>query len=355
MCIRDSPHSTELLSLVHNGIIENYADLGSFLKEHGYTFKSETDSEIAACLMDYYYRIYLDPACAIFRAVEDIRGSYAFTILFKDKPGQIYAIRHDSPLIAARTEHGVYIASDLTAIVDSAKDYYRPDDGILIILNNSEISFIDNNMNNVDVPLKAVEWNAEQAQRGGYEHFMLKEINEEPDVLYQTVSTCLRNGLPYFEAAQLQKDFLQNITRIHIVACGSAMHAGLVGKSVMEKLSGVPVDVEIASEFRYREPILNENELVILISQSGETADTLAALRYAKQRGIKTLSVVNVIGSTIAGESDSVIYTCAGPEIAVASTKAYMVQCAVLYILAAHMGLIHHKIEESYALSLIHI
>lgn len=328
------PHATSHLALVHNGIIENYAELERTLTEAGYTFESDTDTERALGLIDLHYAKCRDALTAIFEAVALLRGSYAFGVIFADIPGKIYAVRRDSPLIVAKSEHGALIASDIPAILPHTSTHYRLDEGIVAEICPDEIRFYSAPDTQVTQKEQRVDWSVEQARRGGFAHFMLKEIFDEPEALRKTVSAHTRCGLPYFEC-RLPK----NIRRLHIVACGTAMHAGLVGKSIIERLARVPVSVEIASEFRYRDAILDRDDMVVLISQSGETADTLAALRYAKSRGIKTLAIVNVVGSSVAREADFVIYTGAGPEIAVASTKAYSVQLAVLYLLALHLSL----------------
>ena len=332
------PHSTARLSLVHNGIIENYAEIGRMLESAGYTFLSDTDTERAAALLDLFYGECGDPVQTLLRAESVIRGSYAFGVLFFDRPDTIYAIRKDSPLIVAQDEKGFYIASDIPAILPYTDRYYRPAEGIVAELTRDSVTFFDRNKQPVTERPEHIDWNIEQAQKGGYPHFMLKEIHEEPEALRKTLEPRIREGLPRFGIPTLDTEFLSRFEGIHIVACGTAMHAGLVGKAIIEKLARLPVNVEIASEFRYRDPILRPNDLVILLSQSGETADTLAALRHAKAQGIYTLAIVNVIGSSVAREADDVLYTQAGPEIAVASTKAYSVQCALLYLIALRLA-----------------
>lgn len=341
------PHATENLALVHNGIIENYAEIAAFLAEKGYTFISETDTETAAKLVDYYYTLTHDAKKAIFRSVEQLRGSYAFGVIFKDLPDVIFAIRKDSPLVVATTKDGGVIASDVPAILAHTKDYYRLDEGVLAVLTPGEVHFYTHDGKETGQKTEHVDWNVEEAQKGGYPHFMIKEIFEEPDAIRRTVEPRLRDGLPYFEVPALDSADIGRFTAIHIVACGTAMHAGLIGKNIIERLARVPVNVEVASEFRYRDPILGKNDLVILLSQSGETADTLAALRHAKTNGVYTLAIVNVIGSSVAREADSVLYTWAGPEIAVASTKAYSVQCALLYLFAMKLATVRGQMSES--------
>ncbi len=332
------PHSTEMLSLVHNGIIENYAEIGERLEKEGYTFLSDTDTERAAALLDFYYKKTGNPREAIFRLCRDLRGSYAFGILFRSEPDIIYAIRRDSPLIVAATEDGGLISSDIPAILPYTRHYYRLSEGVLAVLSGQAVSFFNEAGESVTEKEEVVSWNVEEAKKGGYPHFMLKEIHEEPDALRKTIEPRIREGLADFSEELPDDRFLGKIKRLHIVACGTAMHAGLVGKALIERYARLPVNVEIASEFRYRDPILEEGDLVLLISQSGETADTLAALRHAKAKGIRTLALVNVIGSSVAREADDVLYTRAGPEIAVASTKAYSVQCALLYLVALRLA-----------------
>ncbi len=340
------PHLTEKLALVHNGIIENYAEIEEMLSIQGYIFDSETDTERAAKLIDLYYKKTGSPVKALFKAANLLRGSYAFGVIFSDVPGKIYAMRKDSPLIVARSSSGGLIASDIPAILKHTKKYYRLAEGVVAELNGNLISFYDKELRLIDLPAEEVDWDVSQAQRGGYPHFMIKEINEEPEALRKTITPRIVNGLPRFGVKELDGDFFSKFEGIHIIACGTAMHAGLIGKTIIEKLARVPVNVEIASEFRYRDPILRKNDLVILISQSGETADTLAALRHAKANGVYTLAIVNVVGSSVAREADSVIYTWAGPEIAVASTKAYSVQISILYLFALRLALLSGKMSE---------
>ena len=346
------PHATENLALVHNGIVENYAEIEEMLKGSGYTFVSETDTERAAKLVDMFFSKSHDPLDAISRAVKVIRGSYAFGIIFKGQEDTIYAVRKDSPLIVAHDGEGGFIASDIPAVLKYTNKYYRLDEGVIAKVTVHGVSFFDETLAPAEQKTETIDWDIEQAQKGGYPHFMIKEINEEPEAIRKTLEPRIRNGLPYFGIDALDGDFLSQFAAIHVVACGTAMHAGLVGKAIIERLARVPVNVEIASEFRYRDPILHKNDLVILLSQSGETADTLAALRHAKAEGVYTLAIVNVIGSSVAREADSVLYTWAGPEIAVASTKAYSVQCALLYLLAIRLALANGKLDEAQAAGL---
>ena len=292
------------------------------------------------------YLKYGAPIFAISEALKVIRGSYAFGIMFGNLPREIFAVRKDSPLIVARGESGSFIASDIPAILKYTSQYYRLDEGIIARISGDDVNFYDCFGNDAEQKLEVVDWDVCEAQKGGYPFFMLKEINEEPEALRRTIAPMIVNGLPCFPLVNNKDEFFSRFRSIHIVACGSAMHAGLVGKTMIERLAGVAVNVEIASEFRYREPVLSDDGLVILISQSGETADTLAALRYAKGRGVRTMAIVNVVGSSVAREADSVIYTRAGPEIAVATTKAYSVQCALLYLLALRLALEKGRMSE---------
>lgn len=345
--INSHPHSTPNLTLVHNGIIENYAEISEMLVGAGYVFESETDTESAAKLIDMLYLKYGNPLKAIIKATKIIRGSYAFGIMFASIPGTIFAIRKDSPLIVARDSSGGFIASDIPAILKYTKEYYRLEEGVIAKVSANSAEFYNMDLDPCEQKLETVDWDVEQAQKGGYPYFMLKEIYEEPEALRKTLEPRIVDGLPHFSIPEIDGDFLSRFGAIHIVACGSAMHVGLVGKSVIERLARVPVNVEIASEFRYKDPILGKDDLVILISQSGETADTLAALRHAKMKGVYTLAIVNVIGSSVAREADSVMYTRAGPEIAVATTKAYSVQCSLLYLFALKLALVKGEMSES--------
>ena len=340
------PHSTENLALVHNGIIENYAEIALMLKSAGYSFVSETDTEVAAKLIDMLYQKSNDPFTAISEATEIIRGSYAFGIMFSDIKGTIFSVRKDSPLIVAKAADGAVIASDIPAILPHAKEFYRLDEGIIAKLDKNGVSFFDKNRWETAQKLETVDWDVEQAKKCGYPHFMIKEIHEEPDGVRRTIAPRIKEGLPFFEIEALDTDRITEFEKIHVVACGTAMHAGLVGKTLIEKLARLPVDVDIASEFRYRDPIIKKNDLVILLSQSGETADTVAALRHALSKGVTTLGIVNVAGSTVAREADAVLYTHAGPEIAVASTKAYTVQCALLCLIAIRLALANGRLED---------
>ena len=324
---------------VHNGIIENYEELKTKLVSNGYVFYSTTDTEIAIKLVDYYYKKYkLGPIDAINRMMVRVRGSYALALMFKDYPGEIYASRKDSPMVIGVTDGETFLASDVPAILKYTRDIYYIDNLQSVRLLPGEAHFFDLNGDEVEMKSTHITWDAEAAEKGGYEHFMLKEIHEQPKVVADTIASVIKDGRIDLSAAGLTKELLEGVSEIHIAACGSAWHAGMVGQYVIEDLAEVPVKVELGSEFRYKKLLLDKNALLIVISQSGETADTLAALRAAKSRGIRTLAVVNVIGSTIAREADNVLYTLAGPEIAVATTKAYSTQLIAMYALALAMA-----------------
>ncbi len=331
--------------IVHNGIIENYREIKTFLTGKGYGFESETDTETVAKLLDYYYNG--DPIEAITKAIEDIEGAYSLGIIFREHKNTVYAVRKDSPLIVGKGDGESYIASDVTAILERTRDYYCLERGEIAVLDKSGIRFTDTHGETVEKELLTATWDVESAQKGGYEHFMLKEINEQPDALRNTVSPRIKDGLPNFEECGLTAEKIRSYRQIFIVGCGSAMHSGMVGKYLIEDLARVPVVVDIASEFRYRNPLVSEGDLVVIISQSGETADTLEALKISKRKGAETLAVVNVVGSSIAREADMVIYTNAGPEISVCSTKAYAVQVAFMYLFAFEVAYALGKIDES--------
>lgn len=344
--INSHPHEAENLTLVHNGIIENYAELKKELETLGYTFVSETDTEVAAKWIGHVYKQIGDPVKTLFAAAKDLRGSFAFGVMYHDRPHTLYAIRRDSPLIVAKTDTAGFIASDIPAILSHTRSYYRPGEDVVAVLCGPDVHFYEESGAEKNLVQETVNWDVEAAQKCGYPHFMLKEIHEEPDALRRTVMPHLKDGVPFFGVPMLDGDGLKDVGTIHIVACGTAMHAGLLGRAWIERFARIRVDVDIASEFRYRDPVLAPNDLVVLISQSGETADTLAALRLAKARGVHTLAIVNVVGSSVAREADDVIYTWAGPEIAVASTKAYIVQCATLRLFALRLALVHGKMSE---------
>lgn len=338
------PHRCGQVVLIHNGIIENYRQL---IVEYGLADKlvSETDSEVVAALLDTFYEG--DPVKAIKKTVNALSGAFALCIMFQDIPGTIYAIRNVSPMIATSCEQGSVIASDLTAVIAFSKEYFVVPEYHILTLTVDGIDVRDMKGNEVKPEILSVNWDITSAQKGGYPFFMLKEIYEQPDAIRNTVSPRVNQGLPDFTTDGVSDEIFEHCKRITIVACGTAMHAGMVGKQLIESKLRIPVNVEIASEFRYENPIIDENTLTIVLSQSGETIDTLEALKLAKAHGSKVLSIVNVKGSTIARESDYVLYTHAGPEIAVASTKAYTVQVAAMYLIACRMGLVKKIISET--------
>ena len=334
--INSHPHGNANVTIVHNGIIENYKAIKTRLEGKGYVFQSQTDTETVAKLLDYYYKG--DPIEAIRKTESKIEGSYALGIVFRDFPNTVYALRKDSPLIVAVGEEEAFIASDVPAILQYTKNYYLLEAGELATLKDGKVEFTNLDGEPITKELLVANWDMEAAEKGGYEHYMLKEIHEQPEAIKTTITPRIVDGMPNLEECGITEDMLKGYKNISVVACGTAMHAGLVGKYVIERIGRIPVTVDVASEFRYRYPIISNEDLVILVSQSGETADTLAALRLAKQQGAATLAIVNVKGSSIAREADHVIYTHAGPEIAVASTKAYMVQLAVMYLFAFELA-----------------
>ena len=330
-------------AVVHNGIIENYLPLKEHLMRRGVKFVSETDTEVVAQLLEYYYKgDILDAVIQVLRRVE---GSYALGVICQDYPDQLVAVRKDSPLIVGVGKGENYIASDVPAILERTREIYRLRDQEIAVLRRDSVSFYNIDKEPVEKELCHVDWDVSAAEKGGYEHFMAKEIMEQPKILRDTISPRLQNGRIVLDSISLTREDLEKLRSIYIVACGSAYHVGVIAKYVLEKIVRIPIEVDIASEFRYMDPMVDENTLVLVISQSGETADTLAALREAKRRGARTLSIVNVVGSSIANESDDVIYTWAGPEIAVATTKAYSAQLAVVYLLTIYMGELLGKIN----------
>ena len=334
--VNSHPHSTPRVSIVHNGIIENYGILKERLIAKGYTFESETDTEVLVKLIDSCYAG--DPLRALQEALAKVRGSYALAVLFRDHPDTIFAVKRESPLIVGWGEGENFVASDIPALLKYTRRYSVLEEGDFAVCTAGGIRFYNEFMEPVQRPVLTADWDMEAAEKGGYPHFMLKEINEQPTAITATVSPRVEDGMPDLRIPQLTDEVLRGIGTVHLVGCGTAMHAGMVGKSAIETLARVPAEVDIASEFRYRDPILNQNDLVIIISQSGETSDTLAALKLAKSRGVPVLAIVNVVGSSIARAADYVLYTYAGPEIAVASTKAYMVQLCVLYLFALRLA-----------------
>ena len=342
--INSHPHGNKRVSIVHNGIIENYIKLKAFLTEKGYEFISDTDTEIVAKLLDYYYNG--NPVETIARVISEIEGSYALGIIFSDFQDKVFAVRKDSPLIIGVGQGENFIASDVTAVLKYTKDYYLLEQDEIVAISPAQVEITDIHGCRIEKELQHATWDEEAAEKGGYEHFMLKEIHEQPTALKTTITPRIMEHMPFLEECGITTEMLNHFHKIYIVACGTAMHAGMVGKYVIEKLARVEVTVDIASEFRYCDPVLSEDDLVILISQSGETADTRAVLRLAKENHATTLAIVNVKGSSIARESDFVVYTHAGPEISVASTKAYMVQLSIMYLFAFQLAYAKGKITE---------
>ena len=343
--VNSHPHSTPRVSIVHNGIIENYGILKERLIAKGYTFESETDTEVLVKLIDSCYTG--DPLRALQEALAKVRGSYALAVLFRDRPDTIFAVKRESPLIVGWGEGENFVASDIPALLKYTRRYSVLEEGDMAVCTAEGICFYNEFAEPVQRPALTADWDMEAAEKGGYPHFMLKEINEQPTAITATVSPRVEEGMPDLRIPQLTDEVLRGIGTVHLVGCGTAMHAGMVGKAAIETLARVPAEVDIASEFRYRDPILNPNDLVIIISQSGETSDTLAALKLAKSRGVPVLAIVNVVGSSIARAADYVLYTYAGPEIAVASTKAYMVQLCVLYLFALRLAYARGRLSEA--------
>ena len=345
--VNSHPHSTPRVSIVHNGIIENYGILKERLIAKGYTFESETDTEVLVKLIDSCYTG--DPLRALQEALAKVRGSYALAVLFRDRPDTIFAVKRESPLIVGWGEGENFVASDIPALLKYTRRYSVLEEGDMAVCTAEGIRFYNEFAEPVQRPVLTADWDMEAAEKGGYPHFMLKEINEQPTAITATVSPRVEDGMPDLRIPQLTDEVLRSIGTVHLVGCGTAMHAGMVGSAAIEKLARVPALVDIASEFRYRDPILSKKDLMIIISQSGETSDTLAALRLAKEQGVPVLAVVNVVGSSIARAADYVLYTHAGPEIAVASTKAYTVQLCVLYLFALRLAMAKGKLDEAEA------
>lgn len=346
--VNSHPHTSMngRISVVHNGIIENYLQLKAELEEKGYVFASETDTEVVAQLFDYYYDG--DMVDTLIRVIGRIRGSYALGILCNEKPDEIVAVRKDSPMLVGIGKNENFIASDIPALLEYTKDYYLLNDNEIVVLKKDSITILDLDKNEIKKDIYNVTWDISAAEKGGYDYFMMKEIMEQPKAFKATISPRIVDGEIKLDNIKYTDEDIRNINRIHIIACGSAWHAAIVGKYVIEDYARIPVEVDLASEFRYRNPILDKNDICIIISQSGETADTLAALREAKRQGIRILAIVNVVGSSIARESDDVLYTWAGPEIAVATTKGYSTQVALMYLLAMKFGQArgHLSVEE---------
>ena len=331
--------------VVHNGIIENYLKLKKKLMSKGYEFLSETDTEVIAHMLDYYYNG--DPLATITKVMHRMEGSYALGILFRDHPDEVYAVRKDSPLIVGTSKSGNLIASDVPAVLKYTRDVYFLENEEIVKLTRDGLHFYNIDEEELEKEATHIDWDMNAAEKGGYEHFMLKEMNEQPKTIRDTISPRIKDGRIVIDELGMSDEEIRNISRIHIVACGSAYHTGFTSKYIFEGMARIPVDVDVASEFRYRNPILEDGALVIIISQSGETADSLAALRMAKERGVKTLGIVNVVGSSIAREADKVMYTWAGPEIAVATTKAYSAQLVAQYLLAIKFAQVRGKVTEA--------
>ncbi|MGN1377275.1 MAG: glutamine--fructose-6-phosphate transaminase (isomerizing), partial [Dorea sp.] len=341
------PHFNKDKSIVvvHNGIIENYLKLKKMLAAHGYEFVSDTDTEVIVHLLDYYYKG--NPLQAVTKIMHRMEGSYALGIIFQDHPDELYAVRKDSPLIVGRTNGGSILASDVPAVLKYTRDVVFIDNGEIVRMTENSMEFFNVDEEPIEKEMSRIEWDVNAAEKGGYEHFMLKEMYEQPKSITDTFSPRVKDGKIVIDELGMTDEEIQKIQKIMVVACGSASHVGYTSKYVFEEMARIPVEVDIASEFRYREPILDENTLVIVISQSGETADTLAALRESKKRGARVLGVVNVVGSSIAREADNVMYTWAGPEIAVATTKAYSAQLVAMYLLAMKFAHVRGQINDA--------
>ncbi|KYH35262.1 glutamine--fructose-6-phosphate aminotransferase [Clostridium tepidiprofundi DSM 19306] len=342
------PHTNEkaTISVVHNGIIENYIHLKEWLCSHGYNFSTDTDTEVIPNLIDYYYNGSIIEA--VIKATQKMEGSYAIGVISSYEPDKIVAVRKDSPLIIGAGKEEAFIASDVTAVLNYTRDVYYLDDKEFAIITKEGVEILSEEGETIEKELSHVTWNAEAAEKGGYKHFMLKEIHEQPKVIRDTMTSRIVLGEDInLDGITISNDEINNINKIYIVACGTAYHAGIVGKYVIEKLAKIPVEVDVASEFRYREPMINENTLMIVISQSGETADTLAALRLAKKNGARVIAITNVMGSTISREANDVFYTWAGPEIAVASTKAYVTQLIAIDTIALYLAKLKNSLSDA--------
>ena len=347
--INAHPHISEngRIALVHNGIIENYLEIKEQLQRHGVTFTSDTDSEVVAQLLEFHYNECHNMLEAVGRVLRRIQGSYAFGIICSDYPNALIAARKDSPLILGYGENGNYIASDVTAVIKHTRDVVYMEDGEIAVVTAENIDVFDSEMNPLEKQHSQVDWDVSAAEKGGYAHFMFKEIMEQPEAIRKTVSPRIRDGRVVLDDISMTADYVKNISRIFIIACGSSYHVGMVSKYNWERLLRRPVQVDLASEFRYSDPLVDENTLVIVISQSGETLDTMAAMREAKRRGARTLAVVNVVGSSIAREADDVLYTWAGPEIAVATTKAYSTQLVLMDLIGLYLADLLGTVERS--------
>ncbi len=351
--VNSHPHTSKRgdIAVVHNGIIENYASLKEKLISRGYEFVSETDTEVVSHLLDYYYNG--DMLDAIIRVTEKLEGSYALGIISKSHPGELFAVRKDSPLIVGIGENENYIASDIPAVLEQTRDVYLLEDKEIVHFRENEITVFDTDKTEIKKDVFHIDWDVSAAEKGGYEHFMFKEIMEQPSAIANTVMPRIKENSIVLDNISLTKEDIDKTDKIYIIGCGSAYHVGIVAKYAIEQLARIPVEVELASEFRYRNPIVNKNDLIVIISQSGETADTLAALREAKKQGARILSIVNVVGSSIARESDDVLYTWAGPEIAVATTKAYSTQMQALYLIGIYFANMKGTLDKNEIKSLI--
>lgn len=347
--LNSHPHQVGKVTLVHNGIIENYKELKSDLEKEGIVFKSETDTEVGCAIINKFYRETGDPYLAIKKAIAVLKGSYAFAIIFEDREGEIYATRLGSPLILSHGKDGDYLASDMTALLPFSKEYCSLEEGTIALLTKERTYFLKDNGEKEEVKYQITSMSEESAQKGGYPHFMLKEIHEQSEKLRSALSPRLSQGLPDFSSDKVDDDFFRDIPEIHIIACGSAYHAGIVGSHFLEEEAKVATRCFLASEYRYRPPVCPKGTLAIFISQSGETADTLAALRYAKNKGMMTLAIVNARETSIAREAHHTLYTNAGPEIAVATTKGYTTQVALLWLVAIKMALVNGHIDNKKA------
>mgnify|MGYP002854905069 CR=1 FL=1 len=348
------PHfnASQTIAIVHNGIIENYQALREKLEKKGFAFRSETDTEVVAHMLDCYNTG--DPVETIIKVMHRVEGSYALGILFADRPGELYAARKDSPLVVGQGKNGNYIASDVPAVLKYTRNIYYIQNEEIAKITNDGISFFNIDAEPISHELHEIEWDMNAAEKGGYEFYMMKEMAEQPQVIRDAYTPHIRENDIVFDEIPMDDEELRKISRIHIVACGSAYHAGVTGKYVIEGMARIPVEVDLASEFRYRNPLYDENELVILISQSGETADTLAALKEARAHGVKTLAIVNAVGSSMTREADMTVYTNAGPEISVATTKAYSAQLIILYLLAMKLALAHGRMTKEEKMGYIH-
>lgn len=343
--INAHPQGNARVSVVHNGIIENYRKIKKFLINKGYSFESQTDTESVAKLLDYNYNG--NPLETIASTIAQLEGAYSLGIIFREHKNRVYAVRKECPLIIGIGKGEMYLASDMTAILEYTKEYYTPEAGEIAEITKDGVTFYDIHGNTVEKEIQTAEWDVTAAQKGGYEHFMLKEIHEQPTALKNTVTPRIVDGIPSFEECGLTNEMLKNYKNIYIVGCGSAMHAGMVGKYVIEDIARIPVTVDIASEFKYRKPLITKDDLLVIISQSGETADTLSALKLGKEIGADTLAAVNVAGSSIDREAKMSVKTLAGPEISVCSTKAYMVQCAFMYMFAFRLAYARGTIDKA--------